>query len=113
MAAALLVAAAALAAAACGWPPPAAEGSGERFATAEEAFQELRTRPEHRAMAVALDNNPHFHWAYGRSWGQASPEAALDSAFTHCDEQRRLRGVRSPCRTYAVGDERVWGLTPR
>ena len=104
-----VVAGSALVAGACAGP----EAPAQEVANPEEAFQELLARPEHRAMALALDNHPRLRWVYGRAWGRASSEDALAEAFSHCDEQRRLQGVRSPCRTYAVGSERVWGKTPR
>jgi hypothetical protein len=81
----------------------------QEFATLDEAFQSLSRRPEPRAMAAAVDASPPFRWAYGQAWGSASPEVALAEALSRCEQHRLAIDIRSPCRTFAVGSERLWG----
>lgn len=79
----------------------------------DEAFRDYLARPGQKAFAVGYQNHPESRLAYGAAWGLESEEAAREQALARCDRAREQSGVRAPCRTYAVGDEVVFGKIPR
>lgn len=58
-----------------------------------------------KSLAVAGDVNG----VYVSGFAQASPtrERAVEGALQHCELRRLDRRIADPCRTYAVGDEKV------
>ncbi len=79
----------------------------------DEAFRDYLARPGRKAFAIAYENHPRAHLAYGAAWGRDSEDAARNEALARCERAREASGVRTPCRTYAIGDEVVSGRLPR
>ena len=69
----------------------------------EVELQRYRELPPHRAFAIA--GNPDRVYVSGYSYGQPSPSAARKAALQYCRQRQVDRGIGSPCKLYAVGDD--------
>ena len=58
-----------------------------------------------KSLAVAGDLEGVY--ASGFVHGSAQSQLAVDEALEHCELRRIDRQIEDPCRTYAIGDERV------
>lgn len=100
---ALLAALAAVCGLACAGPrtPPPSSADFERV------WQDYRALPANRSLAVA-GSLRRGRWVAAGAGGHDSVEAARSGAIEACRVRRERQRMRSPCRTYAVGDEVVW-----
>ena len=65
-------------------------------------WNRYRSLPEHKAMAMAMRNDPHFRVAFGIAWGMDDVEGAQRSALDQCELSRAEGVIESPCRTVAL-----------
>lgn len=73
-----------------------------RFAAEWGTYTKL---PGRKSLAVAGD--PDGIYVSGVAYDHRHEETAIEAALRYCEERRADRNIEPPCRTYAIGNERV------
>ena len=71
-----------------------------------QVFKDYQGRPEHKAMALAMDAKGRF--AHGVAARASTQAEANQEALAECARFTGQGGLQAPCRLYAVGDQVVW-----
>ena len=76
-------------------------------------FGDYKSKPHYRAFAAAPYFGPDTGALYGRSVGQSSVQAAINSALASCRTAGRgqVNSRFADCKLYAVGDKIVLGIS--
>ena len=71
-----------------------------------KTFDEYATKPDKKAIALALENNGA--WAAGYSYRNSSEVQAWNKAFDECAKRVSQYNIRTSCKLYAVGTRISW-----